>query len=400
MSKDKATIIVLATIVALYGCTTHQTTAPPTSSVPVVAARVTQRAMPVEVTSIGNVEAVSSVSLRTQVSGQLMEVHFKEGDFVQKGQLLLSIDPRQYQTQVEQASGAIVKDQALLQQAEANLARDSAQEQFARGEADRYASLMEKGLISRDNLDQVRSQAAIAQQTLHADEAAIQSAKASLTLDQGTLKSANLQLGFCSVYSPIDGRTGSIMQKPGNLLKAADVPIVVINQVDPIYVNFTVPQQYWPDLQKHRAGSLRVTATAPQDPGKPQEGTVTFVDNAVDPATGTIHLRATLQNGENRFWPGLFVNVVLRLSEQPNATVVPIQAVTQGQNGTFVYVVNSDNTVEPRPIVSTRATNGLAVIDSGLKPDELVVTDGQTRLNRGTKVQIKDTVTENQRSRS
>src|SRR5262249_27196615 len=152
-----------------------------------------------------------------------------------------------------------------------------------------------------------------------------------------------------------------VMQKPGNLLKAADIPVVVINQVDPIYVNFTVAQQYWSDIKKRMAEhALRVSATVPQDPGEPQEGTVTFLDNAVDQATGTIHLKATFENAQTRFWPGQFVNAVLRLSEQPNATVVPAQAITQGQNGTFVYVVKSDNTVEPRPVVSSRSSDGLA----------------------------------------
>jgi multidrug efflux system membrane fusion protein len=291
---------------------------------------------------------------------------------------------------VDQAKGAIVRDQAQLQQAEANLAKDSAQEEYARGEAQRYANLVEKGLVPKDTMEQVKSQAAVALQSLRADRAAIDSVKASLVLDQGSLNGANVQLSYCSIYSPIDGQTGAVMQKAGNLLKAADVPIVVINQVDPIYVNFTVPQQYWSDIKK-RAGAqaLRVIATVPQDPGEPQQGAVTFVDNAVDAATGTIHLRATFENSRNRLWPGLFVNIVLRLSEQANATVVPTQAITQGQNGTFVYVVKPDNTVEARPVVSSRAIGALAVIDKGLHADEIVVTDGQTRLTNGARVQIK-----------
>jgi multidrug efflux system membrane fusion protein len=373
-----------------FGCDRKQAVAPPPPPVPVVVAKVSQQAMPVEVAAVGNVEAISTVSVRSQISGQLLEVHFKEGDFVHKGQLLLTIDARPYQAQVEQAKGAIVRDQAQLQQAEANLARDSAQEEYARGQAQRYANLLERGLAPKETLEQVKSQAAVALQSLKADQAAIDSAKASLVLDQGTLNGANVQLSYCTIYSSIDGQTGAVMQKAGNLLKAADVPIVVINQLDPIYVNFTVPQQYWSDIKK-RAGeqALRVAATVPQDLGEPQQGTVTFVDNAVDPATGTIHLRATFENSRNRLWPGLFVNIVLRLSEQANATVVPTQAITQGQNGTFVYVVKPDNTVEPRPVVSSRAIGALAVIDKGLNPDEIVVTDGQTRLTKGAKIQIK-----------
>jgi multidrug efflux system membrane fusion protein len=174
------------------------------------------------------------------------------------------------------------------------------------------------------------------------------------------------------------------------LLKAADAPVVVINQVDPIYVNFSVPQQYWVDIRKRAAErTLRVSVTVPQDSSAPQQGDVTFLDSAIDPATGTIHMRATFPNSQNRLWPGLFVNAVLRLSEEPHATVVPTQAITQGQNGTFVYVVRSDNTVEQRPVVSSRDADGFAVIDKGLGLDETVVIDGQARLAQGTKVQIK-----------
>jgi multidrug efflux system membrane fusion protein len=347
--------------------------------------------MPVEVTSVGNVEAKSTVSVRSQVAGPLLEVHFKEGDFVQKGQLLLTIDPRPYQAQVDQAKAAIVRDQADEQQAEASLAKDSAQEAYARGEAQRYASLLEKGLIPKETAEQMKAQASVASESLSADRAAIEKARASLVLDQGALNAANLQLSYCSIYSPMDGRTGAVMQKPGNLLKASDVPIVVINQVNPIDVNFTVPQQYWPEIKQH-AGTqaLRVTATVPQDSGAPLQGSVTFVDNSVDPTTGTIHLRATFDNSQNRLWPGLFVNAVLRLSEQPNAVVVPMQALTQGQNGTFVYVVKAGNTVEARPVQSSRTVSGLAVIDHGVEPGEVVVIDGQTRLTQNTKVQIKN----------
>jgi len=399
MTINNILTILPLTGVLVFGCSRNQVVKQTALSVPVVVAKVSQQTMPVELASVGNVEAISTVSIRAQISGQLLEVHFKEGDFVHKGQLLLTIDSRPYQAQVEQAKGAIVKDQAQLEQAQANLAKDTAQQEFARAEEQRYATLMSKGLIPKETLDQMKSQAAVALELLRADRAAIDSAKASLVLDQGTLNGANVMLSYCSIYSPIDGRTGAVMLKPGNLVKAADVPVVVINQVDPIYVNFTVPQQYWTEIKKHVAQQgLRVTATNPQDSGEPSQGTVTFVDNAVDASTGTIHLKASFQNSESRLWPGLFVNAVLRLSEQPNATVVPAQAITQGQNGTFVYVVKSDSTVEPRPVVTSRSLQGLAVIDKGLELNEVVVTDGQTRLTRGAKVQIKgsgDVVSEN-----
>ena len=378
-----------------FGCEKKQQAAKPAPEIPVVVAKVTQRAMPVQITSVGNVEAISSVSIRSQIAGQLMEVHFKEGDFVRVGQLLLTIDSRPYQALVEQAKNTIIRDQAQLSQAEANLARDSAQEEYARGEAQRYTTLLDRGLISKESLEQSKAQAAAAAQLLSADRAAIATAKATLALDQGTLNGANLQLSYCTIYSPIDGRTGAVMQKAGNLLKAADIPIVVINQVDPIYVNFTVPQQYWPEVKRHSSDrAFRVAATTPQSPGEILQGNVTFVDNAVDPATGTIHLRATFENTQNRLWPGLFVNIVMTLSEQADANVVPMQAITEGQNGSIVYVVKPDNTVETRQVVSNRAGGGFAVIEKGLVPGEIVVTDGQTRLTKGAKVQIKSDVTD------
>jgi multidrug efflux system membrane fusion protein len=395
MTREKDSKLGFAVIAAIgvfmFGCTKERPVASAPADIPVIVAKASQQAMPVEVTSVGNVEAIATVSVRSQVAGPLLEVHFKEGDFVHKGQLLLSIDPRPYQAQVDAAKGAIVRDQADEKQAEASLAKDSAQEAYARGEAQRYANLLEKGLIPKETAEQMKSQASVASEALSADRAAIDKARASLVLDQGTLNAANLQLSYCSIYSPIDGRTGAVMQKAGNLLKASDVPIVVINQVSPIDVNFTIPQQYWPEIKRHAsAQGLRVTATVPQDPGTPLQGAVTFVDNSIDPTTGTIHLRATFDNSQNRLWPGLFVNAVLRLSEQPNAVVVPMQAITQGQNGTIVYVVKAGNTVEARPVQSSRTVSGLAVIDQGIQPGELVVIDGQTRLTQNTKVQIKN----------
>ncbi len=373
--------------VLVCGCTANHAAPPISTGVPVVVSRVSQKAMPVEVSSVGNVEALSSVSIKAQVAGELLEVHFKEGDFVRRGQLLFTIDPRPYQAQVDQAQANIAKDQAQLQQAEANLARDTVQAEYARTQSQRFAALSQRGVVATDSSDQARSQAAALEESMRADRAAIESVKANLGAEQAALEAARLQLSYCTIHSPLDGRTGAVMLKPGNLLKAADVPIVVINQIDPIYVNFTVPQQYWIDIKKHMAaGMLRVKTALPQEPDMVKQGTVTFVDNAIDATTGTIHLRATFENAQNAFVPGMFVNVVLTLSEQAHATVVAAQAVTDGQNGPFVYVVKPDDTVEARPIVSSRTLDGLAVIDKGLEPGELVVVDGQTRLAPGTKV--------------
>ncbi len=390
---DSARCIVLfpvfVTLGLLLGCTANTAAPPPPSGVPVVVARVSQKLMPVEVTSVGNVEPISTVAIKAQISGELLEVHFKEGDFVRKGQLLFTIDSRIPQGQVGTMQANIEKDEAQLKQAEANLARDTAQLEYARAEAERYATLLKRGLVAADSSEQTRSQANALEESVRADRAAIENVRAILVVDQHALGGAKLQLSYCTIYSPIDGRTGAVMVKPGNLVKPVDVPIVVINQTSPIYVNFTVPQQYWPDIKKNmNEGVLHVSAAVPQDSGHPKQGNVIFVDNAVDATTATLHLKATFENSENQFLPGMFVSVLLRLSEQPNATVVPTQAVTEGQNGMFVYVVKPDNTVEMRPVASGHTYGGEAVIDSGLESNEVVVTDGQTRLVPGAKVQV------------
>lgn len=350
-------------VILIVGCAKQQAAPAPRQAIPVVVAKATQKAMPVQVMAIGNVEAYSTVSVRAQVQGELLDVHFQEGDFVHKDQLLFTIDPRPYE--------------AALAQVQATLARDKAVAANSRAQAQRYLALKGEGIVAASDAETYTSAADAAEATVAADDAAV--------------RTAQLNLEYCKIYSPIDGRTGAVMVKPGNLVKAADVPIVVINQVNPIFVNFTVPQQYLDDIKKYMAaGPLRVEATGPSDTGKPEIGTLTFVDNAVDTTTGTIHLRATFANQANRLWPGLFANTLMTLSQQANATVVPAQALTAGQQGSFVYVVKDDSTVTPRAVISSRTVQGEAVIDKGLQPGETVVTDGQVRLTPGAHVEIKN----------
>jgi multidrug efflux system membrane fusion protein len=385
---SETALALLLTFVA-WGCTANTAPPPKSSGVPVVVVRVSQKMMPVEVTAVGNVEPISTVAIKAQISGQLLEVHFKEGDFVRKGQLLFTIDPRPYEAAVAQIQANIGKDQAQLQQAEATLAHDNAQLDYARAESQRYATLVDRGLIATDQSEQVKSQANALQESVRADRAAIESARAVLGADQSNLDAAKLQLSYCTILSPIDGRTGAVMLKAGNLIKSADVPIVVINQVNPIYVNFAVPQQYWVEIKKNiNEEDLHVTATVPQDPEHPKQGTVIFADNAVDSTTGNLHIRASFANSDNQFLPGMFLNVELRLSEHPNAKVVPSETVTAGPNGQFIYVVKPDMTVEMRPVTSSYSFGGESVIDSGIQRDEIVVKDGQSRLVPGAKVQI------------
>ena len=340
--------------------------APRMVAIPVTVSKVTQRAMPVQLSVIGNVGGYT-VSVEAQVAGELLDVHFKEGDFVHKGQLLFTIDPRPYE--------------AALARAQATLMRDKAVAANSRAQDQRIAKLLTDGVVSASNADASTSAAAAAEATVAADEAA--------------LKTAQLSLEYCTIYSPMDGRTGAVLVKPGNLVKVADVPIVVVKRLSPIPVDFTVPQEYLPDIKKHLAARpLRVEATVPNSSSPPEVGRLVFVENAVDATTGTIRMRALFENSSGALWPGLYVNTVMTLAEESNATVVPSQAITAGQQGSFVYVVQADGTVAPRAVASSRSVKGLAVIDKGLKPGETVVTDGQVRLVPGARVQIKSNLSD------
>ncbi len=210
--------------------------------------------------------------------------------------------------------------------------------------------------------------------------------------DEAAVEYARLQLSYCSVYSPVDGRTGSLLVHPGNQVKANDQPVlVVINQVTPVYVGYSIPERYLPDVRKYMAkGSLAVEAVIPDDPQHPEVGTATFMDNAVDRATGTIQLKATFSNRNRRLWPGQFVNTIVRLAEQTNAIVVPSQAIETGQKGTFVYVMKADQTAEIRPVTVERNAGADAVISAGLQPGETVVTDGQIMIFPGAHLQLKN----------
>ena len=274
--------------------------------VPVTVAKATVKSVPVQVEVIGNVEAYSNVSVRTQIAGEIERAYFTQGQDVKKGQLLFTLDRRPFQ--------------ATLDQLEANLARDQAQLANARAQAERNDKLFQAGIISKDQYDTFRTTAQAQEATVRADQAAIENAK--------------MNLSYCSIYSPLDGRTGSYQVYPGNIAKVNDTVLVVINQIHPIYVTFAVPEQYLAEVKEYQArGPLAVEAQIPNDPRPPALGQLTFIDNAVDTATGTIKMRATFPNPDNRLWPGQFVNVVMRLTMQPNATVVPSQSVQTGPSG-------------------------------------------------------------------
>src|SRR5580704_834058 len=368
MNRIRTHVAMLALPIAaafyVSGCTTQSAQIPLMSAVPVSVAKAVQKTVPIDLTAIGSAEAYSTVSIKAQVNAVLEQVHFKQGDFVKKGDLLFTLDARPFQ--------------AALEQAEATLARDKAQLELDHLEAQRYQKLFEAGVTAREQFDQQQASESAQGALTHADEAAVEQAK--------------LMLEYCTIYSPVDGRTGALQVYPGNIVKQNDVPIlIVINQVSPIFLDFSIPEQYLAVVKKYmEGGHLQVEATPYGDP-KAETGVLTFIDNTVDNTTGTIKLKGTFANGDHRLWPGQFSNVSLRLSEEENATVVPSQAVQTGQTGDFVFVVKSDLSAESRPVKVARTIGGESVISQGIQPGETVVTDGQLRLLPGIKVQVKPT---------
>jgi len=374
------------------GCSTAnvQSASKKADAASVTVATVTRKDVPVEVRAIGNVEAYAAISVKAQIGGELTQVYFKEGDSVKKGDLLFQIDPRPYQEAIKQAEANLARDAALLTQAEANRAHDAAQEKYAREQSLRYAKLFEQGVLSRDQADQIRSDADARAEGVRADQAAIESARAAVNADKAAIDNIKLQLNYCSIRSPIDGRTGNLAIKQGNLVKATDVELVTINQVQPIYVTFSVPEDRLPEIRRHMAqGNLAVLAYRPSETTALGQGTITFIDNAIDPTTGTIKLKGTFRNEGGNLWPGQFVSVVLRLSTRPNAIVVPSQVVQTGQAGSYVFVVKPDDTVEMRTVTKGTRIGSEVEVEQGLQPGETVVSDGQLRLAPGMRVQVR-----------
>ena len=330
--------------------------------VPVAVGDVIQKDVPVQVKTIGNVESYNYVSIKAQVSGEVEGVYFQEGQDVKQKDLLFKIDPRPYE--------------AALRQAEATLARDRAQAKNAEEQAKRYEILVQKNYVSRDQYDQLRANADALAAVVDADKANVENNR--------------LQLEYCTINSPINGRAGTVFVNAGNVIKANDIAMTTINQIMPIYVTFSVPEQNLEDIKKYMTmGELKVEAIIPGDEKRPAVGGLTFVDNAVDSTTGTIKLKGTFENRDHRLWPGQFVNVVLTLTTQRSAVVMPSAAVQAGQQGQYVFVVKPDFTVESRPVTITRTLDNMVVVAQGVTPGEKVVTDGQLQLVPGARVEIK-----------
>ena len=330
-------------------------------AVPVAVAAAAQESVPIRVSAIGNVEAFLTVALKARVDGQIVAVNFREGQLVAKGEVLFRIDPRPYE--------------AALRQAEANALRDRAAREQARSQAKRYQELLDKNFISKEAYAQIRTNAETAEATAKASQAA--------------LENTRLNLEYCTIHSPLDGYVGRVLLQAGNMVRANDVnPLVVINQVRPIYVNFALPEQNLPEVRKYQAQAPLHVDVVPSDPAMAAaSGQLIFIDNAVDPTTGTIRLRAQFENADATLWPGQFVNVSVQLYEKPDAIVVPSAALQTGPEGQYVYVIGEDSLASVRKVTVER-TEGDRTIVSGLKKGERVVTRGQLRLGPKTRVQI------------
>jgi membrane fusion protein, multidrug efflux system len=333
------------------------------AAVPVTVGEVVVKSMPVEIQVVGTAEAFSSVAVRAQITGELTSVGFKQGDDVQQGQVLFTLDRRPLE--------------AALSQAEANLRRDTAQASNAKAIAQRMDELVERGISTRAERDTARATAAALEATVGANTAAVENAK--------------VQLQYATIRAPIAGRTGALMVNEGNLVRANDqTPLVIINQISPMYVSFAIPENVLPDLRRYMThGELQVEARPPGDEDTPAIGRITFVDNTVDQTTGTIKIKATFANLNRHLWPGQFVNITVRLATDRSAIVVPTAAVQMGPQGQFVYLVKPDKTVAVQPVTVARSAGAETVVRAGVHVGDVVVTDGHLRLVPGSRISIK-----------
>ena len=390
--RTTVSTLILVFLAALCACQKPQApavaaAAPPAMSVSV--AKASTESVPTEVHVVGTVEASAIVQVKSQIAGQLESVSFTEGQNVKQGDVLFHIDPRPYDEALHQAEAAVERDRAQVAQADANLVRDQAQAKYAETDAARQEELNKEDLASKMTADQARTTLDVNRATAHASEAMVNTARATLASDLSAVTKAKLDLSYCTIPAPISGRTGNLLVHPGNLVKENDAALVVIHRVEPIFVNFGVPEDHLGAIRRLNAvRPLPVNVTLQDGGNRAATGTLAVIDNTVDTATGTIHLKATFDNRDGMLWPGQFVNVALTLDTLRDATVVPTEAVQEGRQGQVVFVVKPGNTVEIRPVTAGVSRGGKTVIEKGLAPGETVVTDGQMALFPGAPVRI------------
>jgi multidrug efflux system membrane fusion protein len=359
--------------------------------VPVETALVTQQDVPLQIKAIGNVEALSTIAVRSQVEGTLTRVAFVPGQEVKRGDLLFTIDPRPLQAQLSQAEANLLKAMASVRQGLDIVAKDEAIANNSKSIVNRDTKLIESGVISREEYDNALSKLHSDEATVRADKSAVANLQAAQKAEQAAVENARVQLSYTTIRAPLTGKTGNLAVTAGNLVRANDTTaMVTITTSAPIYVTFSVPEKDLMRIRQYASStSFTTEVVIPGDEANHAFGKLSLVDNTVDAATGTVRLKATFQNDDRRLYPGQFVNVVLTLGIQHDAVVVPSQAVQIGQDKSFVYVVKFDSTAEIRVVKPGAIADTMTVIEDGLKPGEQVVTDGQLRLVPGAKVQPK-----------
>jgi multidrug efflux system membrane fusion protein len=395
MNLYKKLIIVLSLIlvIVITGCSksSKPEKGQKKDAVPVVVATVAQKDIPLQFNTIGSVEEYSIVSVLSQVGGVISSVKFKEGQQVKPGQLLFEIDPRPFQTSLHQLEANLAKDSAQLLQSYATLSRDSAQLKYAKQQVDRYADLIKVGVVTQEGYDQIVMNQETITATIQADLATVKAIEQTIQADKAAYDNAKLQLDYCYIRAPMAGITGDILIDQGNVVKAGDKALVTISRLDPINISFSIPQKDIAELKQFMVGkTLKVEAIVKNEVDHTISGELSFLNSAIDRMTGTLKLKAVFHNPEYKLWPGQFVNVVLTLQIEPNRIIVPEETVQTGQQGQFVYVVKPDKTVESRLVVTGRTYGHDIIVEKGLTPGEIVVTDGQIRLTPGAKVEIKE----------
>jgi multidrug efflux system membrane fusion protein len=391
--SHRALLMISICAVLTIGCQKKESLEVQRPPAPVTVVSAVTQDVPVYLDAIGKTVAREVVSIEPQVSGRVLNIYFTDGANLKKGDLLFTIDPQPFEVSLQQARASLARSTALKRQAEATLAKDTAQAKTGEVERRRYEQLVEQGVVSKQQFDQVRTNSEALNATVSADVAAIRSAEEAMKVDEAAIASAQVQLAYCYIRSPIDGLAGQRLVdignvvNPGNLGKATSM--LVIQRVDPIYADFTIPQSDLSAVQRNMTqGTLRAEVRLPDDAGSPVVGDLTFLDNAVQNTTGTVNLRATLANRDRKFWPGRFVNIRLVLNTIRSAVLIPASAPQMSAKGQFVYVVKDDLTAELRPVTTGQRQGEQVVINQGIKTGERVVVQGQIAVIPGGKVSI------------